>query len=369
MTDRTVLNSGIYGDLQNRSSLPVTGRISGMELYHAKAADIAQPGRPLVLSIAGDNLVVGYGNHLICLNRTDGALRWNRSMRGNHFFQSSNLGILTLDQAAQHVPLSLDNRLGEETYLASVHEETFLHLVTTMSDGSWAYIVEQYPEPMSEPDEEPEEPATRFVRYHPGQMDVRWEFVMPPEPRGVALTEDGSRMYVAFRKSLYSIPTEATTDDHVTSMEFADIRSLAADGNGNALVLDVVEQVANLTLVKSDGSIGWTAAFDNSDVSDQPAASSRDGSIYMVVHNTLHQVRDGQIKWSYPLKAKTSEIGITVLSDNSVLAGAGTALLHVSDSGQEILTKWLDSAIRTRPIMDETGIVYFGADDGIHSLK
>lgn len=369
MIDRVILNSGVYGDLQNRSFIPVTGRISGEELYHAKSEDIAQPGRPLALSIADDKLIVGYGNYLTCLNREDGSLLWNRSIRGNHIFQVTDKGILTLDQAAQHVLLSLDNKLGDETYLASVHEETFLHLVATLADGSWGYVVEQYPEPMSEPDDEPEDPATRFVRYHPEQMDVRWEYVMPPEPRGVTITADGARLFVAYGKSLYSIPIEATTDDDVTISEFADIRSLATDGHGNALVVDIVEQSAELTQVKPDGSIGWTVTFDNSDVSLQPASSTPDGIVYIVMHNTLHQVQDGELKWSYPLKAQTSDIKITVLADNSVLLSAGTALVHVSDTGEEILTKWLESTIRTRPIMDENGRVYFGADDGIHCLK
>jgi outer membrane protein assembly factor BamB len=200
-------------------------------------------------------------------------------------------------------------------------------------------------------------------------MDVRWEFVMPPEPRGVAITEDGARLYIAYRKSLYSLPIEAMSEDEVTVTEFADIQSLATDGKGNALVVDVVDDATELKQIKPDGSVGWTTTFDNSDVSFQPAASTPDGIVYIVVHNTLHQVQDGELRWSYPLKAKTSDIKITVLSDNSVLVAAGTALVHVSNTGEEILTKWLDVTIRTRPIMDENGRVYFGADDGIHCMK
>lgn len=192
---------------------------------------------------------------------------------------------------------------------------------------------------------------------------------MPPEPRGVAITADGTRLFVAYANNLYTVPVEATTDDDVTISEFADIRSLATDGHGNGLVVDVVENSTELKQIRPDGSIGWTVTFDDSDVSLQPAASTPDGIVYIVVHNTLHQLHDGELRWSYPLKAKTSDIKITVLSDTSVLVAAGTALVHVSDSGEEILTKWLDVTIRTRPIMDENGRVYFGADDGIHCLK
>lgn len=369
MTDGTVLNSSLYGDPQNRSFMQVTGRISGEEVFHAKAEEIAQQTNPIGLAIANDKLIIGYGNYLTCLSREDGSLRWNRSIRGNHIFQVTDNGILTLDLAAQHVLLSLDNKPGEETYLASVHEETFLHLLTTLADGSWGYIVEQFPEPMSEPDDEPENPFTRFVRYHPEQMDVRWEYEMPPEPHGVAITADGARLFVAFEKSLYIIPIDGTSDDDGTITEFTDIRSLSTDGNGNALVADVVDRATELKQVKPDGSIGWTVTFDNTDVTDQPAASTPDGIIYIVVANTLHQVRDGELRWSYPLKASTSDIKITVLSDNSVLVAAGTALVQVSDSGEEILMKLMNSTIRTRPVMDENEKVYFGADDGIHCLK
>ncbi len=370
MTDGTVLNSGIYGDQQNRSFLPVAGRINGEELYLAKAEDIAQPGRPLALSIAGSDLVICYGNFLTCLNAEDGSLRWNRSIRGNHIFQVTDQGILTLDQAAMYVPLGLDNKPGEETYLASVHEGTFLYSVVILADGSWAYVIEQYPMPMSDPEEEDlEEPATRFVRYHPEQMDVRWEFVMPPEPRGVAVTEDGVRVFMAYPNSLYVVPVEATTDGEVTRIEFEDIISLAADGQGNALVVDIVENVTQLKHVTPDGEVGWVVSFEQGQPSNQPPASSPEGYVYLVVGRDLHQIRDGEIIWTYPLPASVDDIAITVLADNSVLAAAGTALVHVSARGEEILTKWLDTPIGTRPIMDENGRVYFGADDGIHCLK
>jgi outer membrane protein assembly factor BamB len=369
MTDKSVLNSGIYGDSQNRSFQAILGRVKGEELYHAKAMDIAQPASPLALSVAGDKLVIGYGNQINCLSRADGKLLWNRSIRGNHIFEVTKDGILTLDFSSQYVLLSLNNEPSEEIYLASVHEQTFLHSVATLADGSWAYVVEQYPEQMSEPDEEPEEPATRFVRYHPEEGHVYWEFVMPPEPRGVAVTEDGARIFVAYATSLYSIPVGSSSDDEVTITEFTDIRSLSTDGQGNALVVEIIEDTVELKQIKPDGSIGWMESFNGSDVSSQPPASSPDGFVYIVVHNTLHQVKDGDLIWSYPLKANTNEIKITVLADNSVLVAAGIALVHVSATGEEILTKWLDTTIRTRPIMDENERVYFGADDGIHCIK
>jgi len=363
-----VFNGRLFGDQQNSSSLPVTGTIAGSEVWFAASPD-PQRRRPFALGIAGDRVVVTYGNLLAVLNRRDGSLLWSRSIRGNHLFEVSAAGILTLDQAAYHVLLDSAGRPGEQLYLASVHERAVLHFATTLADGSWAYCVEQMPEPMSSPDETPEEPATRFVRYDPKNMDVRFEYVMPPDPRGFAATKDLAYLFAAYAGRLYSFPIEAMSNDEVRSAEFSNVISLSTDGQGNALLVDIVEDSTEIKQVKPDGTVGWVVSFDKTDVSPQPPASTPDGYVYLVIDSTLHQMRNGELLWSHRLKAKTQDIAITILADNSVLAAAGQALVHLSATGEELLTKWLDAAIVTRPIMDEDGKVYYGGVDGIHCMR
>ncbi len=369
MAEKSVINPGFFGDPQNNSSLPVTGSISGRELFFAKAEDIGQSLNPLALSLVDGRLVVWYGGKYICLDSENGDLIWTRTTRGNHLYRVDTNGILTLDHSGQYVPIDLDNKPGDQTYLPSVHEDAFLHFSTVLDNGDWAYLAEQYPEPMSSPDEDPEPPETRFVRYNPEQMDVRWEHSLPPEPRGVAVTKDGSVLYVAFGNSLHIIPINATGEDEVITIDMNDVISLSTDGNGNALIGELVDNVAWLRQVLPDGETGWSVSLGSSELSRQPAAGTGDGEVFVVAGGRVLKIADGKITWEYPLKANTGEIRISILSDKSVLVAAGVLLVHISPAGKELFSKWFDHMITTRPIMDASGKVYYGADNGIHCLE
>jgi hypothetical protein len=367
VNETATINGRLFADPQNSSSLPVSGRISGDEVWFAPSVDPA--GRqPLALGLHGENLVVSYGNLLAILNRRDGTPQWSNQIKGNHAFMLEEGGIVTLDHAGFFHLIGYDGQLKEELFLANVGNDTYLHFLQR-ADSVAVLCSEQFETPTSTPEDNPLPPVSRFVHYLPETMDVRWEYVLPPKLVGLVISRDGTHMYIADATRLFSFPTDGLSDDVVTEIEMTQIVSLAADGEGNGLVVDIAEDSTEIKQVKPDGTVGWTAKLEGWDVSRQPVASAPDGGVYVAAANTLYRIRDGRIEWSYRLAAATEDIAITVLNDNSVLAAAGQALVHVSESGEEIITKWLDTPITTRPIMDENGTVYYGGSDGIHCLR
>ncbi|HUV31420.1 MAG TPA: hypothetical protein VMY05_10075 [Acidobacteriota bacterium] len=362
------INTNRFADLQNSSFLPVSGRITGNEVWFSPSMDTGRMRIPACLGLHGDVLVAGYGTLLVGVRRQDGPALWAHTITGNHAFMMNERGIVTLNHAGFFVLRDFEGETVEKKYLAMVTRETFLHFFAEVGEET-VFCFQTYPKPVNKPGMQVELPRTAFIRYIPDHRDIRWYFERRETCLDALISRDLARVYIAVYDKLYSFPTDAASEDSVVTVEFTRIASLSVDHSGKALVVDMTEEGTELKQVAADGQIEWTVPLGTLPVSPQPPASSPDGYVYIVSGNVLHQIKDGAILWSRPLPAGPDEILYSVLADNSVLAAAGQALVHVSDRGEEIMAKMMLSPIGTRPLMDEQGRVYLGGADGIRCLQ
>ena len=369
MPDIATLNRNVFGDQQNSSRLPVSGTIQGNEVWFRES--LLEPGggrSPIHLGLHGQLLFVSYGDLVAVLDRNDGSVNWTRQVRSNYASTITDDGIVTLDHVGYFVLLGYDGQPAAEKPLTGVNQNAQLHFIRDL-ERETIYSSQAYPKPTNAPGQTMEIPPFQFMRYIAERREVIWRYRIDGIGRGTLITGDNKRLYMFTTNRLYAFPVDAESDEQVSMVEFDSISSFSLDADGKALVVDIVENITQLKQVTPDGEVGWMVSFEQGQPSNQPPASSPEGYVYVVVGSDLHQIHDGEIVWTYPLPASVDDIAITVLANNSVLAAAGTALVHVSATGEEILTKWLDTPIGTRPIMDENGTVYYGGSDGIHCLR
>ncbi|MEW5995155.1 MAG: hypothetical protein AB1744_12275, partial [Candidatus Zixiibacteriota bacterium] len=329
MTDGQTLNGFAFSDVMGSSYLPVSGRITGSEVWSAPTPDTSQRRPPMALGLHGDLVVASYGTLLAVFDRNTGQLQWSREIRGNHLFAMNDAGIVTLDHAAYYILLGYDGQPVEEAYLASVNPETFLHFVVGLPDAM-LYCVEEFPEPVSDPSEDPAPPVSRCVRYLPRTMHTVWELVLPVNLIGVRAVPDLSRMYVAAANTLFTFSTEQASEKGPVKVELPGAARLSVDHQGNALALCLAKDSSILKCLAPNGTTQWEVSFDGVNVMRQPPASSPDGYIYLMIGSELHQVRDGRRGWSLKLPVDAAQAWLTILSDNSVLMTAGESLFHIS---------------------------------------
>ncbi len=368
MNEATVINPNQYGDWQNSSRLPTSGRFKGEEIWFAPTTDVAQMRSPLHLGVAGEYLYASYGNLIAVMKRADGSLVWKREINGNHPSLLTGGGILALDHVGYYVILDFDGKPIREHSLTFVNQETRLLYVTEPGD-EMAYAYRTYPTAISTPDQQRYEPFTEFVRYEAAGQNIIWSYRLPQIASGVVQSSDGSVVYLFTVNRVYSIPADAGSKDAVTVIEGDRVVSCAVQPEGDVLIFDVFEGQARLRRVTQAGEVIWEALIDGTAVSPQPPAVGLDGSVYVVVGNKLHRVVDGKISWEYALPATPDNIHLSVLGDNTVLAAAGNALVHLSESGEEILNKIMETPLSGRPVVDEEGKIYIGGNDGIRCFE
>ncbi|MEA3297545.1 MAG: hypothetical protein U9R56_06740 [candidate division Zixibacteria bacterium] len=369
MSESVIINPNRFADMQSSSFLPVSGRISGNEVWFAKTIDTDRMRIPLSIGIHGDDLVVSYGTLLAVLNRKDGSTVWKREITGNHVASMDEDGILNLDHAGYYVPLGYDGQLKKERPLVSITQETYLQFIRA-TDDEIMYGYQKYPGPVSEPGEKMDEPYYEFVRFAPDDFSVIWQHQVEGEALATLISKDYERIYLATSKQLYIFPSNISTlAGTVKTTDFTKIEKISVDHDGNVLLVELIEECMEIKQVSPEGETQWKLALEGSRISKQPPVSSPDGYIYFTQDNSLYQIREGDIVWVYKLPQSPDENMITVLADNSVLAAVGNSLVHVSATGEEILTKILVSPIGTRPVMDEKGRVYIGGEDGIRCLE
>ncbi len=367
MTGPTILNGRMYADQRHSSFLPVAGHPAGDVVWSA-SAPAAAGRRPRCLGLRGDLLVVCYGDLLVAVDRAGGDVRWTHPLYGNHLFALEEDGILTLDHAGYCVMLDDAGQAAQKVHLASVSPDVVLHAYLRQ-DKLVVYCLEEREEPVSTPEDNPVPAVSRFIRYLPDRMKTLSALRFPVRLRGVALSDDGGRAAVATEDRLFLFRGEETEEKGVVEVVTPAVVSLAMTPDGQALLVDAEQKTPRLSQFAADGNVAWELDLGKGDASAQPPASTPDGTVYVVVGNRLQQVRSGAAVWSYTLPGSVPDVAVSVLADGSVLAGCGHVLVHVSADGQEILTKWLESAILTRMIMDEDGRIYYGGIDGIHCLE
>jgi outer membrane protein assembly factor BamB len=369
MASDAVLNAMDFGDVQGNSFLPVTAELVGSSQWSAPLPPMSQPRAPISLAVIGQTLIANFGSHLAAYDSENGTLIWDRPIRGNHLFTMIDEGICVLDRNAYLKVVGPDGSETEGTFLPNVKPEFFLLFVQPTEDG-WIYCVEETPVPLSEPTDDPEPAVSRCKRYQPETIHTVWEYLLPTNLIGVRSSGDMKWMYAASPDSLFIMTTAASSENpQPLTVPMPGIKSLSVDFEGRGLVMRAEGKQAVLACIGTDGTVQWETTFDKAVFSRQPVASTPDGVHYVVAGQALQQIRNGEVTWSHTLTVPPDSVGITALTDNSVLVTAGQTLVHFDSNGAELSLTKLGVLSTTRPIVDHAGRVYFGSADGINCLK
>lgn len=379
MTDSQILNARMWGDQQNRSFLPVSGRMTGEVIWEHSTADA---GDPLSLCRVGGHLAVWYNGRIDLRESLSGELTWTTPVSMSSHFEASATGFASVDGAGYYRELDLEGRPGERITLPLMEGEGFLHLLHRV-DRQLIYAYQLPSQEVSGPDEEWVAPAFAFASVTAGTEKLAWVF----ERKGTMLAAlvnpggDGGCLAVQNRLYLLEFPPDGKRPDNedleppAKEITTGELISVSYNHEGDLLVVDKTSgedgqpDETRLSCLSVRGSKKWLISLADPPPPVQPPASSPDGDVWLAVGNELWRVRNGELVWSVELPAEPGKILFSLLADESVLAAAGTVLLQISPAGEQMGLAALDDPVSCRPIMDEQGRVYVAGPGGIRCLK
>ncbi len=379
MTDSQILNARMWGDQQNRSYLPVSGRLTGQVIWSRPSEDGVAP---LSLCRLGEWLVVWYNGRIDLRRSLDGEVEWSTPVPMSAHFEASATGFATLDGVGYYRELDLEGQLGERIALPLLEGEGFLHLLHRFA-GQLVYAFQLPSQEVSGPDEEWGPPLYALASVTTGTEKLNWVFERRGTMADALVNPDGDGACLAAKDRLYLLeflpdgkrPKNEDLEPPVNEVGTGELISVSYDHEGNLLVVDKVPgnedepDETRLSGLSAKGKKKWRLSLGDPLAPVQPPVSSPGGDVWLAVGNELWRVREGELVWSVELPAEPGRILLTLLADEAVLAAAGTVLLQISPAGEQMGMTALEYPTSCRPIMDEQGRIYVAGPGGICCLK
>ncbi len=364
------INPRSYADLQGTSCLPVIARIAGQIVWPEEGTTEAMPQHPAHLAIHGDLVIVRYTDILEVKDRASGKRIWNRRIYPGVAFSLEPEGITTISENGDYERLGFDAEITERISVPFLLGDPIPHFdLIRIDTAELTCIYHTYGEPALDHDEESIPPFFLFDRMSRHSEKGIWTLEIRGEMQGFRITSDDSRVYMATDEYFNFLPLDAKSNEEVKSLEMPGLITFSLNHSDDLLVVQDTDDGRLLRQIGSDGEDHWQIELPKGDTIWQPPASSPDGGVYLALGSKLLHIRDGEIAWEYPFPSGGRNIYITVLSDGSVLAAAGIALVHISSAGEEIITRFFERELTCRPIVDEEGRVYVGTVGGVQCLK
>ncbi len=369
-TAASQINGQSYADLQGTSCLPLVARIEGEIVWPLEISPQVMPQHPAHLAIHDDLLIVRYIDMLEVRDRTSGKRLWSKRIYSGVAFSLEPDGITTISHDGDYERLGFDGKVSERIGVPFLLGDPipYFDLVRIDTD-ELTCIYHTYGEPALDHDEESIPPFFLFDRMSRHSEKGIWTLEIRGEMLGFRVSSDDSRVYMATDEYFNFLPMNAKSNEDVKSMEMPGLVTFSLNHADDLLVVQDTDEGRLLRQVGSDGQEQWQLELPKADTIWHPPASSPDGGVYLALGSKLLHIRNGKITWEYPFPSGGRNIYITVLSDGSVLAAAGIALVHISSAGEEIITKFLEHELTCRPIVDNDGRVYVGTKGGVLCLK
>ncbi len=382
MNDDQVLNARQWGDLQNRSYLPVGGRLGGTELWSQPPADSGST-EPVVISIIGSRMAVWYGNRIELRQLENGRLLWSQETLLNCSFEVASDGFPTVDDAGYLRRLGFDGKIGERIRLPLVASDGHLHFVRDLGN-ELRYCYQLPPHQVNDPTETLTFPEFAFARAEKSSEEIAWILERQGFMVTAMISPDGTRGAVAGSDTLYlfelppfpeSLPDEEL-DIPVKEIAFDRLLTAAYDHEGNILVIEQLlpnderpQDELVLRRLSPDGTQQWELSLGSPNRVPQPPASFPDGEVCVTIGSEVRRVRDGVLLWSAQIPVEPGTVLLTLLNDGSLLAAAGSFLIQFSAGGEEIARVLVDDSLTCRPIMDREGKTYVAGVGGLRCFK
>lgn len=364
------INPRSYADLQGTSYLPMVARIAGQIVWPEESTPEAMPQHPAHLAIHDDLLIVRYLDMLEARNRTNGKRMWSKRIYSGVAFSLEPDGITTISHDGDYERLGFDGKISERIGVPFLLGDPIPCFdLVRIDTAELTCIYHTYGEPALDHDEESIPPFFLFDRMSRHSEKGIWTLEIRGEMLGFRITSGESRVYMATDEYFNFLPMNAKSNEDVKSMEMPGLVTFSLNHSDDLLVVQDTDEGRLLRQIGSDGEEQWQIELPKADTIWHPPASSPDGGVYLALGSKLLHIRDGKISWEYPFPSGGRSIYITILSDGSVLAAAGIALVHISSAGEEIITKFFEQALTCRPIVDEEGRVYVGTAGGVVCLK
>jgi hypothetical protein len=364
------INSRYYGDEQNSSCLPFASRYSGTTVRDITAELDGEPRAPVHLAIHGSLLLVSYGDALEARSRADGSLVWKRPFPASGQFDLKPEGAVCVDPIGNYRILKPDGTSTDPLLLPFLHERTRF-FVSDMRGGEIRYCYETIPTPTNSPSDPTGGPLFTFMRLTVPARKIVWMYEQKEYPIGVLVDPGKTAFFVLTPTQIHIIPLGTESESAVRKIPVREAQCFSMDPAGHLLIVEREEKHHSLVLraVDQQGAPQWEVPLGEEGDFIRPPATTPAGYVYVVVSNQLICLEPGAISWKRSMPKKAEQVFLTVLTDGSVIAAAGTALYHIGGAGNDIRTMFLPSVITCRPLVDDRGDVYVGMMGKIVEMK
>ncbi|MCK4606393.1 MAG: PQQ-binding-like beta-propeller repeat protein [candidate division Zixibacteria bacterium] len=362
------VNPRPYGDLAGTSCVPLQATIADQVVWPLDDSPDMTEDSPRHLAIHGDNLLVRYDSRLEARSRTTGVRIWSKEIFAGVAFSLEPDGITGMSATGFYERYGFDSEVKERFSLPILLEYPLLDFMKRKS-SEWVCIYHSLGMAPRMPGDKEIPPCFVLDRIDKQTIKPIWSWQMRGVAIGFRIDSEESRVYMATDEYFDVIPLDAKSKDDVQTWEMPGLVTFSLNHSDDLLVVQDTDEGRLLRQIGSDGEEQWQVELPKADIIWHPPASSPDGGVYLALGSKLLHIRDGEIAWEYPFPSGGRSIYITILSDGSVLAAAGIALVHISSAGEEIITKFLEHELTCRPIVDNDGRVYVGTKGGVVCLK
>ncbi|MGD2122945.1 MAG: hypothetical protein PVJ76_14425 [Gemmatimonadota bacterium] len=369
MTETSLLNVSRFGDWQNHSFLPVTGRLGNEIAWSRPTVDERHQRPPLHLAFHGERLLVHYPTILESKLAATGATRWQKPISASFEFQVDTAGISTMSPAGRYTLLDFDGE-PELTWILPLLTEQARLVYNEREKDELRYLFSAEPTPVSSPGMESDPMAMVYHRFAPLSNDLRWLFNEEDALLTAMRGEADDLVYLVGSRGIWWFPPGANSREEADSLIAEEIEAAALDFEEDLLVVLREEGDRYLRRLARDGSLRWEVPLSEEELGAQPPASAPGGHTYLMLGQKLLHFDNGRLEWSFPIPGTAGEPALyTVLEDRSILLAAGKILIQLGPNGVEWQRVETDHPLTTRPLMDPLGRVYVGAGPWIRCYR
>lgn len=382
MGDSRIINARKWGNLQNHSYIPVSGKLSGQEVWMHESIHTERSLPAIHLSIVDSFLAVSYGLQTDLRRINNGQLIWSEATLLNCSFEATTDGFVNIDNYGYLHLLDFDGKFKDKIALPLMAGDGYLDFVRQL-DGEILYSYQLPPGQVSQPGDRTIHPEYAFARSEKSSGEIIWLL----ERTGMMITslinieKTRAALVSIDRLFLFGLPPfpdplpEGELDIPVKEVLFEEVLAASSDHDGNILVVehlikreDRPEKVI-LHRLSPEGEAQWQYSLGSPTHLSQPPASYPDGDVCIAVGSEIWRIRNGELIWSTRILAEPGKIIMTLLADGTLLAAAGSILVQLSSEGEQMAQIVIDDSITSRPIMDQSGNIYVAGLKGIRCLK
>lgn len=355
-----MMNTTRFGDWQNRSHLPVQGRLGDEIVWSRASLDERHQRTPLHLGLRDGQVLVQYPTILAALDRA-GVPQWQVPASTHFEFHMDDRGIGTLNANGRYTLRQFDGREGMSLLLPLMSE--IVRLVYSHQKGDeLRYVFSSEPTPVNAPGMESSDPAMVYHRLAYDSGDLRWMYHAEDSLLTVLRDEAGEWIYLVGGHGIHVLPSDATDPSGVRVIEATEVEIASLDANDRLLAVLRDDDGRFLRCLDAGGDTVWQVDLGEDPLGAQPPAGVDGDRVLLLAGGELRSLVAGVQEWAYAIPPTGDEVArFTVLADGGVLLAAGSNLIQLHADGTEMVRVPVDSPLTCRPVMDDQGRVYVGA--------